>query len=63
MAFFMIGSITTVFAVLERVQQKSNFMERWEPRKLPPVRNPNQIKRSASIAAMHPAPDAVIAWR
>jgi len=52
MAFFMIGSITTVFAVLERVQQKSNFMERWEPGKLPPVRNPNQIKRSASVAEL-----------
>ena len=43
MAFFMVGSITTVFAILERVQQKSKFMEQWDPRKLPPVRDPNRI--------------------
>ena len=49
MAFFMIGSITTVFAVLERVQNKSKFMEQWDPRKLPPVRDPNRIPLSNSI--------------
>src|SRR5258708_29304929 len=31
MAFFMIGSITVVFATLERVQEKSGFMEKWDP--------------------------------
>ena len=50
MAFFMIGSITTVFAVLERVHNKSKFMEEWDPRKLPPVRDPNQIPLSNSAA-------------
>ena len=49
MAFFMVGSITTVFAVLERVQAKSRFLEEWDPRKLPPVRDPNRIPRANSI--------------
>ena len=49
MAFFMIGSITVVFAVLERAQQKSGFMEKWDPRKLPPVRDPNRIPLANSI--------------
>lgn len=49
MAFFMVGGITTVFAVLERVQTKSRFLEEWDPRKLPPVRDPNRIPRSNSI--------------
>src|SRR3954471_16891848 len=49
MAFFMVGAITTVFAVLERVQAKSGFMEKWDPRKLPPVRDPNRIKFSNSV--------------
>jgi hypothetical protein len=52
MAFFMIGSITTVFAVLERVQNKSKFMEEWDPRKLPPVRDPNRIAISASVTEL-----------
>lgn len=49
MAFFVIGSITTLFAVLERVQQKSGFLEKWDPRKLPPVRDPNRIPIANSI--------------
>jgi hypothetical protein len=48
--FIVIGMVTLVFAVLEQVQAKSRFLENWNPRKLPPVRNPNQIKRSSSIA-------------
>jgi hypothetical protein len=49
MAFFIIGGITTVFAVLERVQVKSRFLEEWDPRKLPPVRDPNRIPRANSF--------------
>lgn len=49
MAFFLIGSITTVFAVLERVQAKSGFLEKWDPRKLPPVRDPNRIPITNSV--------------
>jgi hypothetical protein len=52
MAFSMIGSVTIIFAILERVQQKSRFMEKWDPRKLPPVRDPNRIPLSNSIAEL-----------
>jgi hypothetical protein len=41
MAFSMIASITIAFALLERI--KPRFLERWDPRKLPPVRDPNRI--------------------
>jgi hypothetical protein len=49
MAFFMIGSITTVFAILERTQTKSSFREKWDPLKLPPVRDPNRIPLFNSV--------------
>ena len=49
MAFFMIGGVTIVFAVLERAQYKSRFLEEWDPRKLPPVRDPNRIPRANSF--------------
>jgi len=51
-AFFMIGSVTTVFAILERVQNKSKFMEDWDPRKLPPVKDPNRIPLSTSVSEL-----------
>jgi hypothetical protein len=47
-SFVSAGVVTIVFAVLERVQAKSRFLEDWNPRKLPPVKNPNQIPRSES---------------
>jgi len=52
MALSMTGSVTIVFAILERVQQKSKFMEKWDPRTLPPVRDPNRIKLSTSVTEL-----------
>ena len=49
MTLSMIGSVTIIFAILERVQQKSKFMEKWDPRKLPAVRDPNRIPLSNSV--------------
>ncbi len=51
-AFFLIGSVTSVFAVLERVQAKSRFLEAWDPLKLPPVRDPNRIKLSTLVTEL-----------
>src|SRR5262249_4102907 len=48
-AFFAVGAVTITFAVLERVQAKSGFLEEWDPGKLPAVRDPNRISRAASI--------------
>jgi hypothetical protein len=47
--FFAIGTVTAVFAVLERVEARTRFLENWDPRKLPPVRDPNRILRFNSI--------------
>jgi hypothetical protein len=44
-----VGAVTIAFAVLEQAQARSHFLEKWDPRKLPPVRDPKQIPRSASI--------------
>lgn len=52
MTLSMIGSVTVIFAILERAQQKSRFMEKWDPRKLPPVREPNRIKLSSSVGEL-----------
>jgi hypothetical protein len=49
---FWVGGVTIVFAILERVQQKSKFMEKWDPRKLPPVRDPNRIPLSTSVTEL-----------
>jgi hypothetical protein len=46
MAFIAAGTITLVFAILERLQAKSHWLENWDPRKLPPVRNPSVHRRT-----------------
>jgi len=51
-AFFAFGVVTIVFAVLERAQAKSKFLEDWDPRKLPAVRDRNQIPRASSIVEL-----------
>jgi hypothetical protein len=48
-AFVAIGAVTIVFAVLEQWQAKSRFLEEWDPRKLPPTRDPNRIPLSSSV--------------
>jgi len=48
-AFLAVGTVTIVFAVLERAQARSGFLENWDPRKLPAVRDSNQIPRSGSV--------------
>jgi hypothetical protein len=58
-AFTSFGAVTIVFAILERVQpqlisEKAGFFQKWDPRKLPPVRataqNSLRIPRSHSVA-------------
>ena len=47
---FAVGGVTIVFAVLERTKFKARILEKWDPRKLPPVRDPNKIPRLESVA-------------
>lgn len=48
MALSFLGAITIAFAVLERVSQ-GRFLEKWDPLKLPPLRDPNRIPPSGSV--------------
>ena len=41
--------VTVVFAILERVEARSHFLDEWSPRNLPPIRIPNRIPRTNSI--------------
>ncbi|HTD21508.1 MAG TPA: hypothetical protein VK738_02575 [Terriglobales bacterium] len=50
MAVNTFAFVTVAFALIEKYHVKSGFLEKWDPRKLPPVRDPNRIKRSSSIA-------------
>jgi len=46
--FAVVVMVTVVFVVLERVQSRSNFLQDWEPLKLPPARDPHRISRANS---------------
>ena len=53
-AIYMVGLLTLVFVVLERLQTKLTFLEDWRPRdlpKLPVVPDPIQIPRSESFGS------------
>ncbi len=47
-AFVVVGMLTIAFAIVERMQDRIHFFDRWNPRKLPPVRNSNLIPRGSS---------------
>jgi hypothetical protein len=46
--FSALGVVTLVFAVLERSQAKKDLFEKWDPRKLPPLRPAHIIPRANS---------------
>ena len=48
-AFIAVGSMTILFGILDRVQARSHFMEKWNPRGLPPLRNPVVITRASAV--------------
>lgn len=48
-ALAVLGMVTVVFAVLEKVQAESNSRSDWDPRKLPAVHDPARISRFSSI--------------
>ena len=47
-AFTALVAVTIAFAVLEQVQNRTHFLEQWNPRRLPRVHNPAQISRANS---------------
>jgi hypothetical protein len=46
--FTALAVVTLVFAVLERTHVKAEILEKWDPRKLPPLRPKHIIPRSGS---------------
>lgn len=46
--FSAMAVVTVVFAVLERTQAKQEILEKWNPRKLPPLRPKHLIPRTNS---------------
>jgi hypothetical protein len=61
-AFLAVGTVTIVFAILERVQAKQHFLEEWNPRKLPAVRNPNLITRPTASFELLVNAICVVVW-
>ena len=59
LVFFAV--ITLAFALLEKHHARTAFLANWNPRKLPPVRDPNRIRRSSSIAELV-ASTLVLLW-
>ena len=47
--FVTFGIVTLVFAVLERTQAKSGWLEKWDPLKLPKVKETRRIPRASSV--------------
>lgn len=43
--FIALGAVTAVFAILERVDTRTNFLRDWNPLELPAVRDPKRISR------------------
>lgn len=48
-AVLLFGVITLLFAGLEQVQNRTHFLENWNPGKLTPVRDAGRIQRSSSV--------------
>ena len=48
----LFGVVTLVFAIVERVQRKTHFLEAWNPRDLAPVRDSQRTHRSSSITSL-----------
>jgi hypothetical protein len=47
--FVTFGIVTLVFAVLEQTQEKSCWLEKWDPLKLPKVKDTRRIPRASSV--------------
>lgn len=59
---YTFASVTFAFAVLEKYALQSGFLEKWNPRKLPPLRDANRIKRSNSIAEVVALLSVCVFW-
>jgi len=47
--FVTFGIVTLIFAVIERTQANSGWLEKWDPLKLPKVKDTRRIPRASSV--------------
>jgi hypothetical protein len=51
-AFIAAGVVTLIFALLQWSETRTHFLENWNPRQLPPVRDPYKIPLSISVTEL-----------
>jgi hypothetical protein len=51
-AFVAAGVVTLIFAILQWSEKRTHFLENWNPRQLPPVRDPYRIPLSISVTEL-----------
>lgn len=61
-ALIEVGVVTIIFAVLERLQSQSRFLENWDPRRLRPVHDPNRIPRYSSTFELAAIAVFIVWW-
>ncbi len=50
--FVTAGVVTLIFTFLQVAETKTRFLEKWNPRQLPPVRDPYKVPLSSSIVEL-----------
>lgn len=61
-AFFAAAAVTVIFGCLQVTEAKSHFLENWNPRELPKVRDPFKIRRFDSIMEIVVGVPFVLCW-
>ncbi len=61
-ALLQFATITTIFAAIEQSQDKFHILDRWNPRALPPVRDPLKISRANTFFEMFCSLIFVLCW-
>jgi hypothetical protein len=56
------ASVTVIFAAVEQYQTKSHILDRWNPRALPPARDPVKISRCSSVTGILSGLIFVLCW-
>lgn len=60
--FSTVAVVTLIFAVLERTHAKTEILEKWNPRSLPPLRHPHIVPRSSSAIELAVNLCVVVWW-
>lgn len=51
-AFAAAGMVTLIFTLLQWSETRTHFLENWNPRQLPPVRDPDKIPLSTAVTEL-----------